>query len=56
MIGKIKKPIKIFQNISKTGIARRTPEYISKKMRNGNSVIALENDKFAGFCYMLFHS
>ena len=35
-----------------TGIARRTPEYISKKMRNGNSVIALENDKFAGFCYI----
>lgn len=35
-----------------TGIAKRTPEYILKKMANGNSVIALEGDKFAGFCYI----
>ena len=35
-----------------TGIARRTPEYIHKKMQNGNAVIALEGDKFAGFCYI----
>lgn len=35
-----------------TGIARRSPEYISKKMEAGNAVIALENDKFAGFCYI----
>lgn len=35
-----------------TGIARRTPEYILKKMQNGNAIIALEGDKFAGFCYI----
>lgn len=35
-----------------TGIARRTPEYILKKMSNGNAVIALEGDRFAGFCYI----
>lgn len=35
-----------------TGIARRTPEYITTKMENGNAVIALEGDKFAGFCYI----
>lgn len=35
-----------------TGIARRTPEYITKKMVNGNAVIALDGDKFAGFCYI----
>ena len=35
-----------------TGIARRTPEYISKKMENGNAVIALDDGKFAGFCYI----
>ena len=35
-----------------TGIAKRTPEYIQMKMRNGNAVIALEGDKFAGFCYI----
>lgn len=35
-----------------TGIARRTPEYIATKMENGNAVIALEGDIFAGFCYI----
>lgn len=35
-----------------TGIARRTPEYILTKMQNGNAVIALEEDRFAGFCYI----
>ena len=35
-----------------TGIARRTPEYILKKMSNGNAIIALDGDKFAGFCYI----
>ncbi|MEO9892102.1 GNAT family N-acetyltransferase [Aurantibacter sp.] len=35
-----------------TGIAKRTPEYINKKLSNGNAVIALEGDKFAGFCYI----
>ncbi|MFH4968648.1 GNAT family N-acetyltransferase [Gaetbulibacter sp. M240] len=35
-----------------TGIARRTPEYIATKMENGNAVIALDGDTFAGFCYI----
>ncbi len=35
-----------------TGIAKRTPEYIHKKLQNGNAVIALDGDKFAGFCYI----
>lgn len=35
-----------------TGIARRTPEYILKKMANGNAIIALEGERFAGFCYI----
>lgn len=35
-----------------TGIAKRSPEYIMTKMENGNAVIALEDDKFAGFCYI----
>ncbi|TNJ46227.1 GNAT family N-acetyltransferase [Tamlana fucoidanivorans] len=35
-----------------TGIARRTPEYIATKMENGNAVIAIEDGKFAGFCYI----
>ncbi len=35
-----------------TGIAKRTPEYIHKKLENGNAVIALDGNKFAGFCYI----
>ena len=35
-----------------TGIARRTPEYIIKRLQQGNAVIALDGDKFAGFCYI----
>ncbi|NJB36706.1 MULTISPECIES: GNAT family N-acetyltransferase [Flavobacteriaceae] len=35
-----------------TGIAKRTPEYIAQRLRNGNAIIALDGDKFAGFCYI----
>ncbi|WP_367753278.1 GNAT family N-acetyltransferase [Flavobacterium sp. WC2430] len=35
-----------------TGIAKRTPEYIQKKMENKDAVIALDNCVFAGFCYI----
>lgn len=35
-----------------TGIAKRTPEYIQKKMESKDAIIALDNGKFAGFCYI----
>ena len=35
-----------------TGIAKRTPDYIQKKLQNGNAVIALDGEIFAGFCYI----
>lgn len=35
-----------------TGIAKRTPEYIHKKIDNQEAIIALEGEKFAGFCYI----
>jgi len=35
-----------------TGIAKRTPDYILTKLENKNAVIALDGDKFAGFCYI----
>ncbi|MFD0860876.1 GNAT family N-acetyltransferase [Sungkyunkwania multivorans] len=35
-----------------TGIAKRSPEYIIEKIEKGNAVIALEEDVFAGFCYI----
>lgn len=39
-------------NVRGTGIAKRTPEYIQKRLQNANAVIALDGDKFAGFCYI----
>ena len=37
----------------KTGIAKRTPEYIIDKMSSGKAVIALAEDgEFAGFSYI----
>ncbi len=35
-----------------TGIAERKPEYIRLKMQNGNAIIALQGEEFAGFCYI----
>lgn len=35
-----------------TGIAKRTPEYIIQRMKNGNAIIALDGDTFVGFCYI----
>ncbi len=35
-----------------TGIARRSPEYIHKKMEEGKAIIAFVDGEFAGFCYM----
>ncbi len=39
-------------NVRGTGIAKRTPEYITTKMENGNAVIALDGKNFVGFCYI----
>ena len=37
----------------KTGIAKRTPEYICEKIRAGKAVIAISEDgRFAGFSYI----
>ena len=35
-----------------TGIAKREPDYIKTKIKNGNAVIALDKGEFAGFCYI----
>ena len=36
-----------------TGIAKRTPEYVTEKMREGKAIIALHRDgRFAGFSYI----
>ncbi len=35
-----------------TGIAKRDPEYIRSKIRDGKAVIALADEALAGFCYI----
>lgn len=35
-----------------TGIAKRTPEYVRQKMEEGKAIIALQEDRLAGFCYI----
>lgn len=35
-----------------TGIAKRTHEYLAKKMKEGKAIIALQGEEFAGFCYI----
>jgi hypothetical protein len=35
-----------------TGIAKRSPEYIQNKMKEGKAIIALQGEEFAGFCYI----
>ncbi len=44
--------IKESAKVRGTGIAERTSEYITNKISNGDAVIAIEGDKFAGFCYI----
>lgn len=39
-------------SIRGTGIAKRTPSYIQQKIENGNAIIALDGEKFTGFCYI----
>lgn len=35
-----------------TGIAKRDPNYVKKKLVTGHSVVALDGDKLVGFCYV----
>jgi len=35
-----------------TGIAKRSPEYLELKIKEGKAIIALMGEEFAGFCYI----
>jgi hypothetical protein len=35
-----------------TGIAKRDPRYIQKKLETGHAVIALDGERLVGFCYV----
>lgn len=51
-IDDINNAIEIASNQRGTGIARRTFEYLSGKMKEGKAIVALEDGKFVGFCYI----
>ena len=43
----------LLQKPAGTGIAKRSPDYIKEKMREGKAVIAFTKDGiWAGFCYI----
>lgn len=48
----ISETIEASAKVRGTGIALRTPEYIRKRIRNENAVIAMDGDRFVGFCYI----
>jgi hypothetical protein len=48
----ILKTIEDAAKVRGTGIAKRTPEYIEQKIREGKAIIALIDNEFAGFCYI----
>jgi GNAT superfamily N-acetyltransferase len=44
--------IAVAAKVRGTGIAKRSPEYIEQKMKEGKAIIALHGEEFAGFCYI----
>jgi hypothetical protein len=44
--------MEVAATIRGTGIAKRAPEYIRKKIEQGQAVIALAGTQLAGFCYI----
>lgn len=47
------KEMAVSANVRGTGIARRSPDYIKQKMKEGKAVIAITRDgKWVGFCYI----
>jgi len=39
-------------NVRGTGIAKRSPDYVKLKMKEGKAIIALADDEFVGFTYI----
>lgn len=51
-IPEILKTIEDATKVRGTGIAKRRPEYVEQKMREGKAIIATCDSEFAGFCYI----
>lgn len=49
----IEKAIEEAAKVKGTGLAKRSPEYLTKKMQEGKAIIAItDSGDFAGFCYI----
>lgn len=44
--------IEMAAHVRGTGIAKRSPEYLEKKILDGKAIIAIEKMQLAGFCYI----
>lgn len=51
-VDKILETIENAAKVRGTGIARRKPEYLAQKIKEAKAVIALYEDRFAGFSYI----
>ena len=51
-VDEILKTIEDATKVRGTGIAKRRPEYIEQKIKEGKAIIAMDGDKFVGFCYI----
>lgn len=51
-VAEILKTIEDATKVRGTGIAKRKPEYVELKIREGKAIIAMCGDDFAGFCYI----
>ena len=51
-VEEILKTIEDATKVRGTGIAKRQPEYVKKKIEEGKAIIAMCGDEFAGFCYI----
>jgi len=51
-VDEILKTIEDATKVRGTGIAKRNPEYVKRKMIEGKAIIAMHGDDFAGFCYI----
>jgi len=51
-VDEILKTIEDATKVRGTGIAKRKPEYVASKMKEGKAIIAMCGDEFAGFCYI----
>ena len=51
-VDEILKTIEDATKVRGTGIAKRNPEYVKQKIKEGKAVIAMCGDDFAGFCYI----